>query len=299
MRASIFGAIRSLKDDAVSQPRPRISICIPHWQSLDLMKVCLRSIRKHSQKYDLQVIVVDNGSRDESLDYLRGLDWILLIERPGESQANWPPNFFSALDTGFRHAKGDYFVSMHADTFVKRDGWLDPFLREFDRNPNVAAAGGWKLTVENPLYALQKRVLGYATYRVKRLLGGRKRHIHWKQGHYPRDYCAVYRRDAVRKHKLTFKLVNGWSGGGESIAEQIRAAGHALAIIPIRELDKYLAHVAHGTAATKVGKPLTHRSGQAKLEKRMANLFREQWVLDLLNDSTLDGHAAIEESLAA
>ena len=62
----------------------RISLCIPHWQVRDMMSICLRSIRKHSRKYDLEVIVVDNGSRDHSLDYLRGLSWIRLIERPEE-----------------------------------------------------------------------------------------------------------------------------------------------------------------------------------------------------------------------
>ncbi len=52
----------------------KITICIPHWQVKQYMTLCLRSIRKHSQKYDLQVIVVDNGSKDESLDYLRSLE---------------------------------------------------------------------------------------------------------------------------------------------------------------------------------------------------------------------------------
>ena len=83
-------------------PSPRISLCIPHWQVRDMMSICLRSIRKHSRKYDLEVIVVDNGSRDDSLDYLRSLSWIRLIERPEERVSNWPANVFTAWDLGVR-----------------------------------------------------------------------------------------------------------------------------------------------------------------------------------------------------
>ena len=99
--------------------RPKITVCIPHWQVYSYITVCLRSIRKHSQKYDLEVIVVDNGSRDESLDYLRSLDWIRLIERPEEVHTNWPLNVFTAWDRGLQEATGDYYLGMHSDVFVK------------------------------------------------------------------------------------------------------------------------------------------------------------------------------------
>ena len=58
---------------AMTHRRPRIAVCIPHWQVLELITVCLRSIRRHSSRYDLDVYVVDNGSQDASLDYLRYL----------------------------------------------------------------------------------------------------------------------------------------------------------------------------------------------------------------------------------
>ncbi len=86
--------------------KPRISICIPHWQAQLYMTLCLRSIRKHSAHYDLEVIVVDNGSRDGSLDYLRSLPWIRLIERPDEKPANWPVNVFTAWDRVSRSRRG-------------------------------------------------------------------------------------------------------------------------------------------------------------------------------------------------
>ena len=104
----------------MSSDRPRITICIPHWQVKALMTLCLRSIRKHSHQYNLEVIVVDNGSCDDSLDYLRLLKWIRLVERPGEVHTNWPQNTLSAWDRGLQDATGEYFITMHSDVFVDR-----------------------------------------------------------------------------------------------------------------------------------------------------------------------------------
>lgn len=265
---------------------PRISICIPHWQVKEYMQLCLRSIRKHSAKYDLEVIVVDNGSKDDSLEYLRSLDWIRLIERPEESCANWPENVFTAWDVGIRAATGEYFITMHTDVFIRTDNWLDPFLREVRRDPQAAGIGAWKLNLENPLYAWQKRIVGYAVARVK-MLFGRKKTLKWQQGHYPRDYCAMYRRDAILDNQLTFRRVHG-QGGGYSIAKQLWDAGYHMRIIPAREMARHVYHVAHGTAAVRSEKPLNHRRAQRKVENKVHNLFEEEWIQNLLRDDSLD-----------
>lgn len=267
---------------------PRVTICLPHWEVERYARICLRSIRKCSRKYDLEVIVVDNGSRDASLDYLRGLDWIRLIERPDESRENWPLNFFTGLDRGLEAATGEFFLTMHTDVFVRSENWLDPFLREFANNPRVAMAGAWKLELAHPLYLWQKRVFGYLNYRTKRLLGGRKRHITWKQDEYPRDYCAMYRRSAVQAHGLTFTPVNGSTGGGRSIAMQLQNAGFTAGMFPVHEMGRHILHVAHGTSAVRPDHPLRHARAQRKAEQRVAKVFEQPWVAALERDASLD-----------
>ena len=93
------------------QTQPLITICIPHWQAEEFMKPCLRSIRKHSLKYNLEIIVIDNGSKDDSLNYLKSLDWIQIIERPEENPENWPDNVFTAWDRGLEAANGKYYIT--------------------------------------------------------------------------------------------------------------------------------------------------------------------------------------------
>ncbi len=269
----------------MSTDRPRITICIPHWQVKVLMTICLRSIRKHSERYNLEVIIVDNGSRDDSLDYLRSLQWIRLVERPEEVPTNWPLNVFTAWDRGLQDATGEYFVTMHSDVFVKRDDWLDPFLREINHDPSVGGVGAWKLNLESPLYTFQKRVFGYATAKIKALFG-RKKHVTWKEGHYPRDYCAMYRRDPIVKHNLIFSPVHG--GGGYTIAKQLWDAGYSTRLVSVHELGSQIVHVAHGTAAVVAEKPLNHRRAQKKVERKVAKLFSENWITDLRENASLD-----------
>ncbi len=266
---------------------PTVTVCIPHWQAEVFIKLCLRSIRRHSQKYSLQVIVVDNGSRDDSLVYLRSLDWIRLIERPQEVHTNWPQNVFTAWDRGLVEATGEYFVTMHSDVFVRRDGWLDPLLREIERSPKNAASGSWKLDLENPLYAWQKRLVGFAGAKARSWVGLGKP-VKWQAQNFPRDYCAMYRSRVVREHGLTFRGINGYTGGGYSISRQLWDAGYQTPVFPVREMAQNVFHVAHGTAAIAPEKRLRHARKQKQTEHKVARLLCSEWIQDLASDDRLD-----------
>jgi hypothetical protein len=235
---------------------------------------------------------VDNGSKDDSLDYLRSLDWIFLLERPEEVHTNFPANVFTAWNQGLINAIGDFFVTMHSDVFVRANGWLDPMLREIQVSPSVAGAGAWKLHLENPLYVFQKRVTGYVTKKVKQALG-MKKNVEWKIGHYPRDYCAIYRTDIIRKNNFNFKPVPGAEGGlgrggGYCISTQIWNAGYETRMVDVEEMRSKVVHIAHGTAAVREEKSLRHQRKQKKLEQRAQNMLNEKWVRQLVADDSLD-----------
>ena len=77
--------------------REHATICVVNYKTETLTKLCLRSIRKFTE-YPYRVVVVDNDSGDASLDYLRSLDWIELIERPGQVHKSGSWAHGTALD---------------------------------------------------------------------------------------------------------------------------------------------------------------------------------------------------------
>ncbi|TDJ69472.1 MAG: hypothetical protein E2O38_13465 [Proteobacteria bacterium] len=171
---------------------------------------------------------------------------------------------------------------MHSDVFIRRDDWLDPYLERMD----AAGVGAWKLELENPLYALQKVVINNTVSAIKNLFG-KKKHISWRRGHYPRDYCAMYRRDVILECNLLFRPAEG-EGGGYAIAKRLSDIGYRTSMIPISELDQKIVHIAHGTAAVVAEKPLHHKRAQTKVERRVQGLFSQDWVRALQTDSSLD-----------
>jgi hypothetical protein len=150
--------------------------------------------------------------------------------------------------------------------------------------------------LENPLYAWQKRVTGYALGKIKEVLG-RKKHVEWKVGHYPRDYCALYRTDVLRKHNMQFPPHKGKSpayakGGGYCIAAQIWDAGYETRVIPLRQMAARVVHVAHGTAGATKEWHLKREYQQRKLERKIDRIYEQPWVRALEADASLDAPPA-------
>ena len=146
--------------------------------------------------------------------------------------------------------------------------------------------------LENPIYAFQKRVAAYARKRVRKMLGLQK-DVEWKTGHYPRDYCAMYRRHVILDRGLQFLPIQGKEGGyskggGYSIAMQLWDAGYDTWMVSISEMASKIVHIAHGTAAVREEKPLRYKRKQKKLEARTANLLKEAWIKELEAEVLLD-----------
>ena len=50
--------------------RPLVSIIIPHWNGIDVITECLESLKKATYP-NLEIIVVDNNSSDDSINHIR------------------------------------------------------------------------------------------------------------------------------------------------------------------------------------------------------------------------------------
>jgi len=86
-----------------------ISIIIPNWNGAHHLPDCLDSLRQQVFR-DFDVIVVDNGSQDDSLDVLARYPEAQVIAL-GENRG-----FTGACNAGFRAARGDVQVLLNNDT---------------------------------------------------------------------------------------------------------------------------------------------------------------------------------------
>jgi GT2 family glycosyltransferase len=98
---------------------PLISVIIVNYNGLRFLENCLASLKKQTYpcaKYE--VIVVDNGSADDSIAFIRNNSPEVKII---EAQKNL--GFAAGNNLGFKHAKGDFFALLNNDTEVP-ENWL-------------------------------------------------------------------------------------------------------------------------------------------------------------------------------
>jgi GT2 family glycosyltransferase len=89
---------------------PTVAVLIPSWNSLELLRPCLASLR--GQGVELETLVVDNGSSDGTVAYL---------EREGVPHLSLPTNigFARAMNIGAARVRADTILALNADTVAE------------------------------------------------------------------------------------------------------------------------------------------------------------------------------------
>jgi len=117
---------------------PRVSIIIPVFDQADLTRQCLASLRQHTPAGECEVIVVDNGSRDETPGLLR--EWSAGSDDHRVVTNRENLGFARACNQGAAAAKGEYLLFLNNDTEVT-PRWLEPLTRTLDLDRRVGAVG--------------------------------------------------------------------------------------------------------------------------------------------------------------
>ena len=98
---------------------PFISVIIVNYNGLRFLENCLASLKKQTYPANrFEVIVVDNGSADDSIAFIRNNSPEVKII---EARKNL--GFAAGNNLGFKHAKGDFFALLNNDTEVP-ENWL-------------------------------------------------------------------------------------------------------------------------------------------------------------------------------
>lgn len=120
-----------------------ISVVIPNWNGLSWLPRCLRALAAQERAPD-EVIVVDNGSHDGSLDYLRD-------EHPGVRAVALDHNtgFAHAANAGLRAAAGELVALVNADVELAPD-WLARTGAALEAHPEAASVACKMLSLHDP-----------------------------------------------------------------------------------------------------------------------------------------------------
>lgn len=122
--------------------RPTISVIVLCYDNEDVIGKCVESLLRHRGDAGYEIVVVDNGSRDGSVELLRSL------ERPGGIRLlrNVRNGCSSGRNLGVRETSGEVVVFLDSDQWAERDGWLDPALAVLEAHRDVGAVAwnaGW------------------------------------------------------------------------------------------------------------------------------------------------------------
>lgn len=263
---------------------PKLTILIPQYKTVQLTKLCLRLIKKHTDLSRIKVIAIDNNSADDSLEYLRSVKWINLIERKFTDKEEPAPMHARALDLGLAQVDTPFVLSIHTDTFVINDEWMDFLLGKIQASEKIAGVGSWKLEQMSPFKKFGKSIEKFVQTKV----------LH-KQDHkiegfgenylYLRSHCALYRTDVIRKCKTYF--FDGGDTAGRVLHKKLVEAGYEMIFLPSEELINYIKHLNHATmilnpelGGKRTGTPKEYN----RIMKELNSLNFEQ----ILKDSSLD-----------
>jgi len=114
----------------------RVSVIIVNYNGTGLIRDCLKALEWQSFK-DFEVVVVDNGSSDHSIDEISEF----LKENPDPSFAKFIRlgkncGFAGGNIEGLHHAKGEYIALLNNDAEPERT-WLEELVLSMDSEPKV------------------------------------------------------------------------------------------------------------------------------------------------------------------
>jgi len=113
-----------------SEHRANVTIVVVNWNGRDFLNDCLGSLSRQTYP-NREIILVDNGSADSSVTYVRERFPDIKIHRLTENRG-----FTGGNAEGLKLARGDFIALVNNDTRVD-ERWLENLLGPMIENPTV------------------------------------------------------------------------------------------------------------------------------------------------------------------
>lgn len=117
---------------------PMVSVIVVTYNNLELTKACLRSLEELTDYANLEVIVVDNASADDTPAFLEA--WCAEGANRRVVLNSDNKGFASGNNQGLAIAKGEYLVMLNNDTYVT-PGWISTLTAHLRRHTELGMIG--------------------------------------------------------------------------------------------------------------------------------------------------------------
>ncbi|MEE8717102.1 MAG: glycosyltransferase [Coriobacteriales bacterium] len=188
------------------QEAPDVTIIVPTYNTGKYLDQCLDSVCQNTEAR-LEVIVINDGSTDDSLQIMRRHEQqdprIRVIDKPNGG-------YGSGCNRGLAEARGTYVAIVEPDDFVK-PGFYDAMLayaRTFDPLPEIVKTPYVRVTMPD---TPQQRLYHCAYYHRLKIdhqpftLSDQPRLFQ----HHPSIWSAMYLRSFLEEHAIRFKEAKG------------------------------------------------------------------------------------------
>jgi glycosyltransferase involved in cell wall biosynthesis len=138
-----------------------VSVIIPVYNAEKSIRTCLASVF-NSDYPDFEVILIDDGSTDKSVEQVKGFDCRLITLKQNQGPA-------AARNRAIKVASGEIFFFLDADMTIEPDT-LTKTIQTFREKPGISAlfCSYQKDTPVNSLYSKYKNLLHHYTHQISR-----------------------------------------------------------------------------------------------------------------------------------
>jgi len=131
-----------------------LSIVTAHVDTPDWIELFVKSVRKFTADMPHEILIIDNGSLDTNLRWLREQSDVRLIE-VGHIELYHG----GAMDLGTERARGHYVCILDSDAHVQRLGWAEDLIalyHENDKTRLIGVVGPVHKPLHPPLFLFER-----------------------------------------------------------------------------------------------------------------------------------------------
>ena len=169
-----------------------ISIIIPNYNSKKLLEKNLPKVVVAAQNTAAQIIIVDDGSQDDSIDFLQSSYPQIRVYKQEKNKG-----FASTVNFGVSQANSDLVVLLNSDIVPEKD-FLQPIMEDFSNNEKLFAVGCLDKSYEKGKIVERGKGVGY-WYRGLFMHRAGKINNNDQETDWVSGGSSVYRRDLWNK----------------------------------------------------------------------------------------------------